>query len=286
VPGYRGLKVRKPTGLLATCGNTRCSSGWFHPLRSRSSPFFEGKWSCSAACTASQLQMAVRRELDGAGAKSHMHRHRVPLGLLMLKQGWITAEQLRSGLELQRVNKTRRLGSWLVEEQGVPEQFVARALGLQWNCPVLSLDLFDPGVMASVLPRLFLEAFAALPIRLAAGKILYLGFEDRLDPVVALALERMLDLQVEAGVVRGSLFEPAHQQLLHAAFPRASLMESASETPLVRVLSRAIERSRPVESRLVRVHDCLWLRMWLRPVVGPLPDPDAVEDVLCSLIRS
>ena len=34
---------------------------------------------------------------------------------------------------------------------------------------------------------------------------------------------------------------------------------------LAAAFSGAIERTRPVEARLARVHDCLWLRLWLRP---------------------
>ena len=54
------------------------------------------------------------------------------------------------------------------------------------------------------MPRLFVDAFGALPLRVAAGKILYLGFEDRLDPVLALAVERMTGLRVESGLVQES----------------------------------------------------------------------------------
>jgi hypothetical protein len=43
------------------------------------------------------------------------------------------------------------------------------------------------------------------------------------------------------------------------------LIEASSEPALVQALAKAIERARPVESRLVRVHDCLWLRMWRAP---------------------
>ena len=59
-----------------------------------------------------------------------------------------------------------------------------------------------------LLPRLFVDAFGALPLRVAAGKLLYLGFEDRLDPVLALAVERMSGLRVESGLVQESLFAP------------------------------------------------------------------------------
>ena len=44
-----------------------------------------------------------------------------------------------------------------------------------------------------------------------------------------------------------------------------------------------IERVKPVESRLVRVHDCLWLRMWMRPQAGAMPMLDSIEDMVCSI---
>lgn len=273
-------------GLLSTCANPGCASGWLHLWRSRSGPIFEGGWSCSPACTSARIEAALRREMRGRRGVQPAHRHRVPLGLVMLEQGWITSEQLRSALDAQKAAGQGKLGEWLVGQQGASEQLVTRALSLQWSCPVLPLDHHDPEAMAPLLPRLFVEAFGALPLRVAAGRILYLGFEDRLDPVVALAVERMLGLRVEAGLVRCSLFRPAHREILTASFPRTELIEAASESPLVRVLTRAVERTKPVASRLVRVHDCLWLRMWTRPQAGTVPEAAEVEDVICSLAPS
>ena len=62
----------------------------------------------------------------------------------MLEQGWITAGQLRQALEAQRAAGAGRLGHWLVRQQGVSEQLVTRALGLQWSCPVLPLEFHEP----------------------------------------------------------------------------------------------------------------------------------------------
>ena len=134
------------------------------------------------------------------------------------------------------------------------------------------------------MPRLFVDAFGALPLRVAAGKLLYLGFEDRLDPVLALAIERMTGLRVESGLVQGSLFRPAHTRMLGATFPRVELIEAVSE-PAAGACpgTKPIERGRPLESRLVRVHDCLWLRMWRRPQTGPMPEAGSVEDLICSI---
>lgn len=270
-------------GLFTPCANPRCSTGWLQMWRSRSAPVFEGGWNCCPQCTEERLQAAVRREMDGRGVSLENHRHRIPLGLLMLEQGWISAEQLRSALEGQRTHKAGRLGHWLMASEGVSEELVTRALGLQWSCPVLPLESHDPEGLSPLLPRLFVDAFGALPLRVAAGKLVYLGFEDRLDSALALGLERMSGLRVESGLVRGSQFHPAHRRMLEAKFPPVELLEAASEPALVRALARAVERARPVESRLVRVHDCLWLRMWRRRQTGCVPEPSAVQDLVGTI---
>ncbi|MGA2888321.1 MAG: hypothetical protein ABSE51_09745 [Terracidiphilus sp.] len=270
-------------GFMQTCANPCCGSGWLHLWRSRQAPVFEGGWSCSATCTAARVEAAVRREMDGRGASQESHRHRIPLGLVMLEQGWITSGQLRQALDAQKVAGAGRLGRWLVRQQGVSEQLVTRALGLQWSCPVLPLEFHDAEALAVLVPRLFVDAFGALPLRMAAGKLLYLGFEDRLDPVVALAVERMTALRVESGLVQESLFRPAHTRMLRAKFSPVELIEAGSEPAVVHAFSKAIERVRPVESRLVRVHDCLWLRMWRRPQSGPMPERGSTHDLICSI---
>lgn len=278
---WAGAEVRR--GFLGACANPACSTAWLQIWRSRSAPIFEGGWSCSPACTSRRLEYAVARELEGRGAPLDRHRHRVPLGLLMLEQGWITGVQLRSALEGQRTHRAGRLGHWLMAKEGVRESLVTRALGLQWSCPVLPLDTHDAEGMAPVLPRFFVDAFGALPLRVAAGRLLYLGFEDRPDAVLALAAERMTGLRVESGLVEGARFRAAHQRLLQARFPGVELVEAASEPALVRALARSVERTRPVESRLVRVHDCLWLRMWRKARAGAVADVSSVVDMIATL---
>jgi hypothetical protein len=99
-------------------------------------------------------------------------------------------------------------------------------------------------------PRLFVDAFGALPLRVAAGKLLYLGFEDRLDPVLALAIERMTGLRVESGLVQDRCFAGARAHV-GARFPAVELIEAGSEPALVQALAKRDRRARPVESRLV-----------------------------------
>ena len=182
--------------------------------------------------------MAVRRELEGRGGAAEKHRHRIPLGLVMLEQGWITSGQLRQALDAQKVGGGGRVGHWLVRHLGVSEELVTRALGLQWSCPVLPVDYHDAEALTALVPRLFVDAFGALPLRVAAGKMLYLGFEDRLDPVVALAVERITGLRVECGLVQESLFRSAHTRMLDSSFPPVELIEAGSEPAMAHVLAR------------------------------------------------
>ena len=116
---------------------------------------------------------------------------------------------------------------------------------------MLALENHDAAGLASVMPRLFFDAFGALPLRLAARRLLYLGFEESLDPVLALAMERMTGLRVESGIVQGSLFSAAHTRMLRCAFPQVELVEAVSEPAAALALTQSIERLRPVASRLV-----------------------------------
>jgi hypothetical protein len=278
IPGRKRLEI------LPSCANPLCHSGWLHLWRRRDGPIFEGGWCCSPACTAAQVETALGREMDARGIAGENHRHRIPLGLGMLEQGWITQEQLRAALGAQRAAGAGKLGGWLVRQRSVSEEQVTRALGFQWGCPVLGTEFHNPEGLASLVPRLLVDAFGALPLRVAAGKILYLGFEDRLDPALSLAVERMTGLRVESGLVRESEFRTAHSRLLEAKFPRVELVEAPTELALAAALARVVERVCPVEARLVRVHDCLWLRMWLRPQRGPVPDLGLVHDLIGSSV--
>lgn len=281
-PAPSAARAEKPRrSWFPVCAHPGCTAGWLRVWRSRSHPVFEGGWCCSPQCTRALVEMAVRREMGAPVPAPEAHRHRIPLGLAMLDRRWITAGELRLALAAQREAGAGRLGHWL-RRQGVSQRLITRALGLQWSCPVLSLEAEFDGFLSPLLPRLFVDAFGALPLRLAAEKVLYLGFEDRLDPALALAIERMTGLQVESGLVDESEFRRAHDRALEARYPAAELVEAASDAALAAALASAVEQAQPVESRLVRVHDCLWLRMWLHAQSGPVPACRAVRDLIGS----
>jgi hypothetical protein len=252
-----------PSPQRRLCGNVECVSTWTAPWRNRRRPIFEGQWGCSGRCVLAMVKAAVSRELGEGEEAVVPHRHRVPLGLVMLAQGWITHPQLRQALEAQRANGCGRIGDWLVAECGLETEQITRGLSMQWSCPVLSLKGFEPEAMALAVPRIFVEAFGVLPLRVAGQRILYLAFEDRLDASAALAVEQMTELKVESGLMDGAQFIEARSTLMQCEPVEASLEVATSTASLAARITAILEQKQPVASRLVRLHQYYWLRTWL-----------------------
>jgi hypothetical protein len=237
------------------------------------------------------VRAALAREIgDGVydDDEPEHHHHRIPLGLVMLAQGWITHPQLQKALEAQRLHGSGRIGEWLVSECGVQPERISRGLSVQWNCPVLSTESFWPEAMALALPQVFLEEYGAVPLRIAGKKILYVGFQDCLDASTSFALERMTGLRTENGVLPEAEFSRARQILLRCEFPRQTISAVSDRDGLVRAISETIEHEQPRASRLVRLHRYYWLRLWGRGggdrAVGELPaTASGVSDYLFTI---
>jgi hypothetical protein len=244
---------------------------------------FEGGWTCSPECTEARLQMAVGRELDGQVNAQKIHRHRIPLGLLMLERGWITSTQLRRAVDAQRSSGNLRIGEWLVRQGATDEAMVTRALSMQWGCPVLSPKVQGLTGSVPVLPRLFIEAFGVMPLEAGSGRMLYLGFEQSVDQALAFSVERIGGKRVECGIVQSSVFRNAQGTGEMQKASAIQLAEATSSVTASHVLAKAVERARPVCSRLVRVHEWLWMRMILRTNGNSASNGDCISDVLCRV---
>jgi Type II secretion system (T2SS), protein E, N-terminal domain len=264
------------------CGNAECASGWTRLWRNRRRPIFEGQWGCSGRCVLAMVRSAVRREQgDGGAAHATPHRHRVPLGLLMLAQGWITHSQLQKALAAQRESGTGRIGDWLMSECGLGGDQIARGLSMQWGCPVLTTAGFSPELMSLVMPKMFIEQFEVLPLRVAGSQILYLGSSSRLDASAAFAVEQMTELKVESGVVEGALYESARNGLLACEGIEVKLETVDDKDAMAARITAILEQRQPSASRLVRLHQYYWLRIWLESGTFRSPGslPVSGEDV-------
>ncbi len=290
----RGVGIPVPALSARTeCGNPACGRGWTPPWRSRRYPYFEDRWACSERCLLEMVKMAIAREIDdgvleGVEDIPGQHRHRIPLGLVLLGQGWITHPQLRKALEMQRLRGKGRIGDWLVSECGLRSEWITRGLSVQWNCPVLTTDGFSPETMARALPKPFIEEYGILPLRVAARRILYVGFQDHLDASSAYAVEQISGLRTECGVIGEERYRKAKEMVLGCRFVNMRRSIVADRDALARSIERVIEQGKPTASRLVRLHRYYWLRLWQEEKdsvrsTRQIPDPGEAADYLFTI---
>lgn len=295
VPGdaIRSATQRRPPAIAGQqiCASDECAGGWQMPWKNRRRPIFEGQWGCNAKCLAVIIRRSLRREGGNLSVQMQApgpHRHRIPLGLVMLSQGWITQAQLRRALDAQRSSGEGRIGEWLVRESSTSPAQVTRALAIQWSCPVLPIDGFTPSAMALTMPRVFVEELGLLPLRVAGSRILYLAFNDRLDASASFALERMSALRVESGLVEEKQFDAARSRLLESSFADVTNGFAADTDALGTKIAAILEQMQPVGARIVRLHQRYWLRIWLEngaySGVGGLPATgEDVRDMIFTL---
>jgi len=269
------------------CGAPGCSGGWTMPWKNRRRPIFEQEWGCSSKCIRALVRSAVRRETGDAvpGNRDEGHRHRVPLGLVLLAQGWISHPQLQTALDAQRANGQGRIGDWLTQSCGLEEERITRGLSVQWSCPVLSMGGFSAASMALVMPKRLIEEFGLVPLRVAGSSLLYLAFEERMNAAAALGVEQMSGLTVESGLLPAKQFVQARDAVLAADSVPATITVAADRDALTAGIVRAVEQAQPIATKLVRIHQYYWLRMWLETGatagVGQVPpSPEDVEDHL------
>ncbi len=271
------------------CGAPGCTGRWLAPWKNRRRPIFEREWACGTRCLSTLVAAAVRREL-GEGlraAPATPHRHRVPLGLVLLAQGWITHPQLRVALDRQRATGTGRIGDWLAESCGLREECITRGLGVQWNRPVLAMDGFSPSAMAVVMPSRLVREFGLVPLRVAGSQLLYMAFQNHMDAATALAVEQMNGVRVETGLLPDTDYAAARESVLAAESVPVEMKTVGDRDTLVAAIVKTLVQRQPLAAKLVRVHHFYWLRMWLESGAlagtGMLPPgPEDVEDLLIT----
>ena len=283
-----GTDLYRPAALPAEpgarmCGAAGCTGGWMKPWKTRRRPVFEDEWGCSGRCLESLVRASVRREVgDASGTQADVpHRHRVPLGLVLLAQGWITQPQLQQALEAQKASGSGRIGDWLAQSCGLDEDRITRGLGVQWGVPVLASEGFSPAAMALVMPKRFIAEFGLVPLRAAGSTLLYMAFETRMNAATALAVEHMTGLRVESGLLAGKQFTEARTAVLAAESIPVQMTLANDADVLTSNIVRVLEQRQPIASRLVRVHGYYWLRLWLENGTqqGSASLPQSTEDM-------
>lgn len=240
------------------CGSPECETGWLQLFRSHALPRFEGKWACSTGCMERIVADAVRSQMDSWEPVAAARSLRMPLGLILLSRGWITHRELREALEVKRSAGAGRIGEWLGRLHGISEATIAKAMGIQWNCAVLRSITPGTEFVTSVIPDLLCHRYGLALLRQRRDAVFYLAAKYCADHAASRAVEHMLGAPVQAVFLEDSAWSSV------ASDASASVESDSGRDGIVACIAELVERSRPANARLVRIHDHLWLRMWLR----------------------
>ncbi len=255
----------------APCSVPGCGGDGRFSLNSRAA--------CSLGCLETLMRSTMLEEQTYATEASLKLRTRVRIGSILVDQGVITEAQLERALRAQMSAGAGRLGCWLKQQGNLSEADFAAALAIQWRCPVFRLGTFSPGEMTSLLPRWLVEDRGAIPLRLSGQpQRLALAFEDHVDHELIQAMERMLGIGVDPGLLTASDFWHATRELLSVRFPLAARQQVISLDGMVEALSRALAEAGAGIARMVVIQGSCWLRFWVASSYGGL----VPRDVLCE----
>lgn len=247
-------RIPSPAAQSVHCGNPACHR---FIVEGASKFWLEGKRTCSESCRTAWLEQILRREGALTAQAAHCHQHRIPLGLLLLSQRSITADQLHLALQAQREAGSGRIGYWLRECAAVSARQLTQALAQQFGCPVF--DLSEHRVRPSCIPRELIESCRILPID--GRETLYIASDQRIEPASAYAIRHITGRKVAVGVAEEENFHNAWQATL-ALQPHAEAVIHARGSFAMRDAARQIVASRPeMDCRIARIQRHLWLRL-------------------------
>jgi hypothetical protein len=262
------------------CGNPECKTGWLRLFRNRSIPRFEEKWACSAACTERMVSDAVRSQIESWVPAPAERASRMPLGLILLSRGWISHRELQDALAAQRRAGHGRIGEWLHRLHGVSEETVAKGLAIQWSCAVLPSGMPGLEPAPALIPAFLRKRYHFALWRQGPDAALYLAGKYRPEHAAARAVEHILREPVHAAFIEDRAWCCAEMDTDDPMQLESPELEIPGRDGAAAHISELIERVRPYDARLVRVHDHLWLRMWFGKPGRP---PVQVRDVVLPL---
>jgi hypothetical protein len=242
---------------------------WFRKLGGL---WFEGRWYCQAECLKPLLEFRMLHLLSSFVAQK-TRSHRLPLGLLLVNRGAISAEQLREGLRRQRDAGSGRLGDWFRQMGTIDEQQLTAALGQQWGCPVFPLEQQTPNpAWSNLLPLPLLESARTVPVHASLdGRVLHLCFGDHLDHPLLYAVELMLGCRTVACVASEAKIDSLLKQLRRHAQRTETCFDTVRDPrEMAWVICNYATQLRAARVAVVRTNAHLWVRFYGRKVARDL----------------
>jgi hypothetical protein len=253
--------------LVPNCANINCKKKTSWPVfgnRHRGLNV-DGNWYCGPACFEQTMKGKIGEIMTFQGRPVKTRTSRVPLGLLLLQRGVLTADQLKVALkehrstELNFGDTVQRLGLATAEQ-------VTAAVAAQWACPVFPLGDRRLEVQVRV-PRQLLELYGMLPVHYAeAERRLLIGFVSGVQHQVLYTIGHMTSCTV------APCFITAREYDLHLHSPSTPFLRDdelvfeqiVENSEMARIITNYTVQLAADRVRVDKCRDYLWARIWGR----------------------
>lgn len=255
------------TRFTTRCAGSACPKQgklWPYWLHYHAGLEFDGRWYCSRACFEPLVLGRIHALLSGFQSEKP-RTYRLPLGLLLVHRGAISAAQLREALRCQREAGHGRVGDWLRQTAELTAQQLTAALGQQWGCPVFPLDTQEPSAAWSgLIPLPLLESARSVPAYVSPdARVLHLAFGERVDHTFLYAVEQMLFCRTFPCVASASAVQHQLERFRKLASGNTTTFDTVRESAEMAwtICNYALELH-PQRIVLVRAGAYIWVRFF------------------------
>ncbi len=244
------------------CVRADCPASATARIWRRSPPIrMQHGWLCSPHCVEKEARV-IFDHVSSSPMPDALPNHRVPLGLLMLEHGYVSEPQLRKALEMQTRARRGRIGEWLQALHYVTERQVLTVLGVQWACPLLSLQQEPDPACSSMLPLPLLRSLHVLPVRfIAATRLLYIAVSLELNYRVLAAIDQMAGCHTTPCLVGDREMQERLGRAQNLKRNVQVFERSSGTAEMARITGSYVARLSPGEVRIVRCGRYVWVRL-------------------------
>ena len=243
-----------------TCARTSLFETFAHRKHRLS---LEGQWYCGQNCFEQAVKAKMEELMTSQGKPAKARSSRIPLGLLLLQRGILTAEQLKVALEQHRLTGVN-FGDVVQQLAFATQEQVTAAVAAQWACPVYSLGDRRLEVQVRV-PRQFLELYGMLPVHFSESESkLLIGFVRGVQHQVLYTIRHMTSCTV------APCFITAREYDLHLHSPLTTFLgddelvfdQIVETAEMARIATNYVMQLSAERVRLEKCRDYLWVRIW------------------------
>jgi len=251
--------------LSPKCANRSCDrKTWLQAFGPRNPGLnVEGDWYCCAECFERTVRERIADLMNSQVAPAKPHTSRVPLGLLLLQRGILSAEQLKIALNLHRATESN-FGEVVQQLGFATQEQVTAAVASQWACPVFPLGDRRLDVQVRV-PRRFMELYRMLPVHYSESeRRLLIGFVSSVQHQILYTIGHI------TSCTPIPCFITAREYELHL-HPPSALLVGEDELVFEQIVD-AVELARITTSYVVQLvadrirlgicREYLWIRIW------------------------